>query len=192
MEAIKFILIGDSGTGKSSIAQRYVDNCWNHSGLQTIGVEFHCKTIDIDGVRVKLQIWDTAGQDKFESLVRSYYRGAHVCAIVFDLTNPDSLNNLRLWHKKFRESSQAKVVIAVGNKRDLAVAIDWGEIDMVLEELGIDTYLEVSALTGEGVQTLFETCARQAWRTMDHPPRETIRLQGLLPPREKPGCCTIL
>ena len=86
----KVVLVGNSCVGKSSIVIRYADDEFSDVFLATIGVDFRFKSFLLDGENVKLQIWDTAGQEKFRTITSSYYRGAHALMIVFDITDEQS------------------------------------------------------------------------------------------------------
>mmetsp|Transcript_1162 Transcript_1162/g.2804 ORF Transcript_1162/g.2804 Transcript_1162/m.2804 type:complete len:95 (+) Transcript_1162:25-309(+) len=82
----KVIIIGDSGSGKTSLLHNYLEGRFKKNTTQTIAVEFGCKRLTLGGKRIKLQIWDTAGQEKFRSVTRSYYRGAAGAIVVYDIT----------------------------------------------------------------------------------------------------------
>ena len=82
----KVVLSGPSGSGKSSILQRYVNDTFSEAYISTIGVDFMVKTLNVNGGYVKLQIWDTAGQERYKAIVTAYYRGAHAIILVFDLS----------------------------------------------------------------------------------------------------------
>jgi GTPase SAR1 family protein len=83
----KVIVVGDSGCGKSCLIQRYLTNEFMDDYTVTLGVEYHSKTVKIDGsISVKLQFWDTAGQEAFHSLVKAFYRNAHAVVLVYDIT----------------------------------------------------------------------------------------------------------
>merc|ERR1712156_1407244 len=88
----KFLLIGDSGIGKTSILSRFSDNEFLTNFIPTIGVDFKIKTIDLNGKTIKLQLWDTAGQERFQAITNAYYRGAMGILIVYDITNSKSFN----------------------------------------------------------------------------------------------------
>ena len=85
---IKIVILGDSGVGKTTLLQQYVHNKLNANTKPTIGADFSKKEVEVDGQTVTLQIWDTAGQEKFQSLGFAFYRGADCCALCYDLTNP--------------------------------------------------------------------------------------------------------
>ena len=93
----KILLIGNSGAGKSCILMRYSENQFTNNFYNTIGVDFKVKNLQIDGKDVKLQIWDTAGQDRFRTITSSYYRGANGILIVYDCTDKESFENIKTW-----------------------------------------------------------------------------------------------
>ena len=102
---IKIVVIGDSGVGKTSLLQQYLNGSMNSQTKPTIGADFSKKTIEIDGQDVTLQIWDTAGQERFQSLGYAFYRGADCCALVYDITNANSFENLNKWKLGFIENA---------------------------------------------------------------------------------------
>ena len=94
----KYIIIGDSGVGKSCLLLQFLENSFKPNHEATIGVEFGTKVVGIDnGMSVKLQVWDTAGQDAFKSITRSYYRNAAGGLVVYDITNRNSFVNVLKW-----------------------------------------------------------------------------------------------
>jgi Ras-related protein Rab-1A len=98
LHLFKVVLVGNSCVGKSSIVIRYADNDFSDVFLATIGVDFRFKSFMLNGESVKLQIWDTAGQEKFRTITSSYYRGAHALMIVFDITDMQSyLDGTTYW-----------------------------------------------------------------------------------------------
>ena len=93
----KILLIGDSSVGKSSILLRFTDEVFEEQMSSTIGVDFRVKTVHIGGKTVKLTIWDTAGQEAFLSITRSYYRGADGALLVYDISRRATFQNLTRW-----------------------------------------------------------------------------------------------
>ena len=83
--------------GKSSIILRYTKNEFNASMVSSIGVDFKAKDIIVDNKKVKLQLWDTAGHERFRTITTSYYRGAHGIAIVFDLSDRETFEHVEKW-----------------------------------------------------------------------------------------------
>merc|ERR1712244_184218 len=121
----KYIIIGDTGVGKSCLLLQFTDKRFQPVHDLTIGVEFGARMINIDGKQIKLQIWDTAGQESFRSITRSYYRGAAGALLVYDMTRRDTFNHLTTWLEDARQHSNSNMVIMlIGNKSDLEARRD--------------------------------------------------------------------
>ena len=93
-QIFKILLLGDAGVGKSSIILRYTKNEYNAKMVSSIGVDFKAKDIIVNDKKVKLQLWDTAGHERFRTITTSYYRGAHGIATVFDLSDRESFEHI--------------------------------------------------------------------------------------------------
>ena len=159
----KIILIGNSGVGKSSILQRYMKRAFDANYKITIGVDFLMKSLVINNQIVKLQVWDTAGQEKYKSMVSSYYRGAHVALIVFDLTSHASFEALPNWIENFyKNGPEQKNTILIGNKNDL---VDERQVTQEEAELFSQTnnmmYFETSAKEGDNIDYVFNYTAEK-------------------------------
>ncbi|KAL5007990.1 hypothetical protein ScPMuIL_013571 [Solemya velum] len=153
----RIVLIGDSGVGKSCLLLRFADNTWTDTFITTIGVDFKIRTVDLDGKRIKLQIWDTAGQDRFKAITSCYYRGANGVIVVYDVTDMDSFYNVKNWLAEVeRYSSENVVKLIVGNKSDMktkrVVAFETGQ--EFCDRLGI-RFLETSAKSSSNVVQAF-------------------------------------
>uniref|UniRef100_A0A673VGI9 RAB2A, member RAS oncogene family n=1 Tax=Suricata suricatta TaxID=37032 RepID=A0A673VGI9_SURSU len=113
---------GRGGVGKSCLLLQFTDKRFQPVHDLTIGVEFGARMITIDGKQIKLQIWDTAGQESFRSITRSYYRGAAGALLVYDITRRDTFNHLTTWLEDARQHSNSNMVIMlIGNKRHLLI-----------------------------------------------------------------------
>eukprot|EP00485_Elphidium_margaritaceum_P021633 CAMPEP_0202712260 /NCGR_PEP_ID=MMETSP1385-20130828/36152_1 /ASSEMBLY_ACC=CAM_ASM_000861 /TAXON_ID=933848 /ORGANISM="Elphidium margaritaceum" /LENGTH=202 /DNA_ID=CAMNT_0049372231 /DNA_START=144 /DNA_END=752 /DNA_ORIENTATION=+ len=160
----KFTIIGDSGVGKSCLMMRFADDTFNESFITTIGVDFRFRTITVDDKIVKLQIWDTAGQEKFKTITSSYYRNAHAVMIVYDVSDRKSYENIEQWLsdiEKFCPSQVCKMII--GNKCDILDSereVDLASAQNFAENLKIP-YIETSAKTANNVETAFIKMVRQ-------------------------------
>ncbi|XP_029006755.1 ras-related protein rab7 [Betta splendens] len=122
---LKIILIGNSGVGKSSFMNRYVNHRFTNMYRATIGTDFFSKLLTVDGISVTMQIWDTAGTERFQSLGTPLYRGAHCCLLVFDVTSKASFLALEAWKKEFLVQGEPMdpshfPFIVLGNKTDLS------------------------------------------------------------------------
>jgi small GTP-binding protein len=116
----KYIIIGDTGVGKSCLLMRFIEGKFNTRYEVTVGVEFGAKVVNINEDPVKLQIWDTAGQETFKSITRSYYRSAAGALLVYDVTNRESFQNVHKWLDECREhGNPLMTIILIGNKVDL-------------------------------------------------------------------------
>ncbi|KAK4392935.1 Ras-related protein RABB1b [Sesamum angolense] len=117
----KYIIIGDTGVGKSCLLLQFTDKRFQPVHDLTIGVEFGARMVTIDGRPIKLQIWDTAGQESFRSITRSYYRGAAGALLVYDITRRETFNHLASWLEDARQHANPNMtILLVGNKSDLA------------------------------------------------------------------------
>jgi len=159
----KLILIGNSGVGKSSILQRYMNKTFEESYKCTIGVDFLMKSIEVKGKTVKLQLWDTAGQEKYKSMVSSYYRGANVALVVFDITSRSSFESLPLWIENYyKNGPEQKNIILIGNKKDMA---DQRQVTQEEAEEFSETnnmiYFETSAKEGDNIDYVFNFAAEK-------------------------------
>lgn len=155
--ALKLLVIGDGGVGKSSMIARYVDDKFSPEYVSTIGIDFKIKIIDAAGRKVKLQIWDTAGQERFHTITSAYYRGSHGLMIIFSLTDAQSFHHLQYWLRHIEEGAAGNVPkLLIGTKSDLHDKREvTSEVAAALaEEMGME-YMEASSKDGKNVQKAF-------------------------------------
>ena len=155
----KIILIGSSSVGKSSILRRYIQKVFNDVYSCTLGVDFFMKTIDVGEKSIKLQLWDTAGTEKFRSITTGYYRGANAAFVVFDLTSKPTFDCLSEWienYYKYSNPYSEKNVVLIGNKSDLIEKreVKEEEIDSFAKDNNIK-YFETSAKDGKNIDESF-------------------------------------
>ncbi|XP_051824264.1 ras-related protein Rab-2A-like [Antechinus flavipes] len=158
----KYIIIGDTGVGKSCLLLQFTDKRFQPVHDLTIGVEFGARLVSIDGKQIKLQIWDTAGQESFRSITRSYYRGAAGALLVYDITRRDTFNHLTTWLEDARQHANANMVIMlIGNKSDLDIRreVSKEEGEAFAQEHGL-IFMETSAKTAVNVEDAFISTAR--------------------------------
>jgi Ras-related protein Rab-1A len=142
---------------------RYADNSFTENFFNTIGVDFKIKTITLNDQVIKMQIWDTAGQDRFRTLTSSYYRGAHGIIIVYDVTNKDSFDNVKQWMQEIEKFASENVnKLLVGNKSDLEEQrkVTYDEGVELAKKFDIP-FLEVSAKNALNVEDTFITMASE-------------------------------
>ena len=154
----KYLIIGNSGVGKSCLLIRFTDDKFEEGYVTTIGVDFKIKTLEIEGKSVKLQIWDTAGQERFRNIVSTYYKGGHGIMMVYDITDLESFRYLDSWLKEIEKNASKNVYkILVGNKNDMEkerkVSFEKG---MEFANLHGMKFFETSAKENKNVEEAFK------------------------------------
>ncbi|XP_046944476.1 ras-related protein Rab-36 isoform X5 [Neofelis nebulosa] len=164
----KVVVVGDLYVGKTSLIHRFCKNVFDRDYKATIGVDFEIERFEIAGIPYSLQIWDTAGQEKFKCIASAYYRGAQVIITAFDLTDVQTLEHTRQWlEDALRENEPGSCfVFLVGTKKDLlsGAACEQAEVEAVrlASEMRAE-YWSVSAKTGENVKAFFSRVAALAF-----------------------------
>ena len=163
--SFKFVLVGDSAVGKTAMCKQFCEHKFDENQAQTVGLEFGTRSLDIKGTKVKLQIWDTAGQEKFHSITRNYFRSAMAVFLVFDVTNRDSFSHLSVWaDDAMKLSPTSSIKVLVGNKTDLAEkrAVSTAEAQDFAEQNGLK-FFETSALSGDRIEDTFIETAHDVY-----------------------------
>jgi len=165
----KYIIVGDSGVGKSCLLLQFTDKKFLPTHDLTIGVDFGSKIVQCNKQHIKLQIWDTAGQDSFRSITRSYYRGAAGAFLVYDVTHRESFNHLRSWFNDIRTYANETInIIIIENKSDLVNKfgdhsakrmVSYEEGKKFADDHGL-MFFETSAKTATGVDDVFESMTK--------------------------------
>ncbi|KAJ6246985.1 ras-related protein rabd2a-like [Anaeramoeba flamelloides] len=189
------LLIGDDSVGKSGLLNRFADNTFNENFPSTIGVDFKTKTVRLDGRNAKLQIWDTAGHERFRSITNSYYRGAHGIFIVYDTTNLNSFNNIKIWLEGIDQNASDSVVkVLVGSKCDLVSerAVEYEKAKSLADILGI-SYIETSSKNCSNVEEAFILMSKELFKreTTSCSDKQEIQIVDLSEPKvkKKSSCC---
>ncbi|KAF0989486.1 hypothetical protein HZS_3431 [Henneguya salminicola] len=159
----KYIVIGDTGVGKSCLLLQFTDKRFQPVHDLTIGVEFGSRVINIDNKDIKLQIWDTAGQESFRSITRSYYRGAAGALLVYDITRRETFSHLVTWLDDVRQHASPNIVIMlIGNKCDLEDKreVKREEGEAFSREYGL-IFMETSAKAATNVEDSFIGMAKE-------------------------------
>ena len=158
-ESIKVVLIGNSGVGKTCISQRYISNSYSSQEGSTIGASYFQKQLSLNGKTVQLDIWDTAGQEKYRSMGKMFYKDAYIVLLIYDITDKKSFKDLKnVWFDEVEKSGEKHTVLAVvGNKSDryLEEQVDEDDARKYADEIGA-VYELVSAKTGDCINALFE------------------------------------
>lgn len=157
---IRCITLGDTATGKTSLLTRIAFDCFDESYDATIGIDYMTRVVRRDGRSIKLQLWDTAGAERFRSIIASYFRQSQVCFLVYSLTNRTSFLHVRTWYKLAVESNFTGRFILVGTKyshrdhhRARAREVSHHEGQELADQLDIP-FLETSASEDYHVHTL--------------------------------------
>ena len=180
---IKITLLGNPGVGKTCIISKYIYDTFEENEESTIGANFSEKVIKRDDKEILLNIWDTAGQEKFHSLGKHFYKDSYIVCFVYDITNQESLDSLKTtWYPDLQKYGEKYVVLAVvGNKSDLYEEdnlADESQARNFAKEINA-TFFLTSAKSGDGIEKLFNTLADQYFSPEFAPKaKEMIKKRG--------------
>ena len=161
----KIIMVGNSMVGKSTFLVRYVDNTFNPQKA-TVGLDYRTKKVVKDGETFNLELWDSAGQERYRTIVFNYFKHSKAACVVFDITTPQSLEDARFWFKQLSIHCGDDIPkVLIGNKADLLNEIPGKDKEKHLEDVrplikAVEDefnakYFLASAMTGEGVKEVF-------------------------------------
>ncbi|CAD8045242.1 unnamed protein product [Paramecium primaurelia] len=200
-QLFKIIILGDSGVGKTSLMNQYVNARFTQQYRATVGADFMAKEVMIDDRMVTLQIWDTAGQERFQSLGGAFYRGADCCVLVYDITNPKSFDSLDSWRDEFLMQGQPKdpehfPFVVLGNKLDKATErkVQESKAQQWCKSHGNIQFFEVSAKDATNIEQAFQDIAKAAAsqekdEEIFFPTTVTLTKQSQKPQAKQGGCC---
>ena len=162
---IKVILIGDSGVGKTNIMSKFLKNQFLENSKATVGVEFGSKLFIHENHKIKAQIWDTAGQEKYKAITGAYYKGSKGALVIYDITRKDTFSNIDKWVNDLKTTGDPKItIIIIGNKNDLA------DRRQVTKEEGEEraksfgcAFLETSAFSGDNIDKAFDIMVKEIY-----------------------------
>ena len=190
------LLLGDCGVGKTAVVSRYTNDTFNPKYENTIGVDFAIKTVRVLDCTCKLQIWDTAGHERFRTITRAHYRGARGFILVYDVSDIKSFENLKYWLEQIREyadASRLDIVVAANKCDDSRVAVSAQEGEEFARSNGC-AFFEVSAKTGSNIDAMFTCLAELMVRRVTEPQGSQRRPGGVRLPmageiRRRPSRC---
>ena len=186
----KILLLGDSSVGKTCFLMRYTDNTFQEIHMSTIGLDYKLKNVQLDdGKIVKIQIWDTAGQDRFRSITKNYYKGAHGIILIYDVTSRKTFENVKNWVDQIREEVSPKVsIILVGNKIDDVQGrkVKTEEGVNMAKECGL-SFFETSAKSGENIDSTFNELVKRTVEAYTKIDGQGDKLNSKK--QKKKGCC---
>ena len=153
----KIVLIGDTSVGKTNILSKYLTDEFDAKSKATVGVEFGVKNFKIENNIVKVQIWETAGEERYRSITNAYYKGAKGSLLVYDITNKKSFENVEKWISDLKANADEDIsMILLGNKTDLedkrVVTTEEGKNKAEFYNL---TFMETSALNGNNIREAY-------------------------------------
>ena len=161
----KVSLIGDSGTGKTSIITRFIDNIFKEDTSTTIGVDFKIVSFDLGNeIYAKMQIWDTCGSERFKSLTANFLKTCTAFILVFDLSRLNTFKNIDNWIKVIKENTNPKFFILIGNKCDLENerVVDKNDI-LDYCEINNFAYIETSVKNNTNIEKIFKEVTYQLY-----------------------------
>ncbi|XP_043116032.1 ras-related protein Rab-25-like [Puntigrus tetrazona] len=200
----KVVLIGESGVGKSNLLSRFTKNEFNHDSRTTIGVEFSTRTVQLNGLTIKAQIWDTAGLERYRAITSAYYRGAVGALLVYDISKHLTYESAERWLKELYDHADPHIVVMlVGNKSDLAAvrSVPTEDAKDFAEKNGL-LFMETSALESVNAEAAFNTVLTEIHKKVSSKEvtRGSINAVTLSQPKaaaddaqdEKKACCKTL
>ena len=166
--SFKIIVVGDSGVGKSCLTMKGTKNHFEECYSPTVGFEFFTFNIRINDKNIKLQIWDTCGQEAYRSLITSFYRNASLAILVYSIDNVNSFNNIEAWLNEIKSQANPETkVFLIGNKIDLEdqrkITIEMAQT--FSNEHSFNFFVETSAKTGFNSQNVFVEAAKELFLT---------------------------
>jgi len=201
---LKVIILGDSGVGKTSLFNKFINDKFSKSYQATIGADFLTKEMTVDDNVVTMQIWDTAGQERFQSLGVAFYRGADACILVYDVTDQKSFESVETWMNEFLMQATPKSpkefpFMILGNKADLAKTkrgVPEAKAQAYCKSKNDIPFYETSAKDNINVEQAFYTIARNAMKQEDkhgrYQPPPVWDLGKKEDTKKKADCCSIL
>ena len=156
---LKTVILGDVDTGKTTLLKRFINNVFDSNCMRTIGVDFQTKACKLDGMDIKLMIWDFAGQQRFSYMFPEYLNGTLGGILMYDITNYSSFYHIGKWLSLIQETNQKFPIILLGAKLDLNVFREIPhEVGVrVAKSLGFNGFIECSSKSGENIDLTFET-----------------------------------
>ncbi|HEY0089121.1 MAG TPA: Rab family GTPase, partial [Candidatus Lokiarchaeia archaeon] len=161
----KIWIFGDGGVGKTTLVNKYLTGVFKADTTITIGVDFHIKTLEMNGLKVRLQIWDFAGEERFRFLLPGYVRGSAGGIFMYDITRFASLKNINGWlqvlNTDIQKTPQLIPILLVGGKTDLEEyrTVSTKDALDIAKSFNLNGFIECSAKNGENIDVIFETIA---------------------------------
>jgi len=157
----KILIAGNGGAGKTTLLRRYVDEVFDDSTIETVGVDFFIKEINFDdlGTNCSLQLWDLGGQERFRHLLENFVMGARAALLLFDMTRMPLINEIMAWVNLVRVHDMNLPIMLVGTKSDLndAIAVDDETAHNIKQTFHMVDYIKTSSKSGTNVNEAFKS-----------------------------------
>ena len=191
---IKVTLIGESSVGKTSIINRYTKNAFTNELESTLGANYSQRKITLHGKKIRMDLWDTAGQEKYRAIGRHFYKESYIVCLVYDISNHDSFEKLKtIWYPELKEHGEKlKILAVVGNKIDkyLEEEVKEEESKLFSQEINaIDK--RTSAMEGTNIEELFNLLVEKYLTDIANLviEKENIKINNEEIKEKKKGCC---
>ncbi|CAK9808408.1 Ras-related protein Rab-24 [Anthophora quadrimaculata] len=194
---LKVVLLGHASVGKTSLVERFVNERFNESlsSQNTIGAAFAAKQIEIDGKKLIMGIWDTAGSEKYDAMTRIYYRGAKAAVVCYDITKANTFQRAKFWIRELRSIEEGCKVYICATKKDILEhgAVPSLDINIVQTyATGIQSKLFItSSKTGENVAELFNEIAQDFMSSPDNVQKIEEAIQ-IINKHKGTNCCHLI
>ena len=190
---LKILTLGDSAVGKSALLVRYTQNKFNSGYLSTVGIDYQSKKINYQNRDIEMQIWDSAGQEKYRAISKQYYKKANGILLLYDVTSRESFLGIKEWIRDINNMVTMKPsLILVGNKIDLERKVLTEEGEELSKKYNV-MFFETSAATGKGIEELFQALLENIMKDYDERKKqqeslllERLTIDGI---EEKKKCC---
>ena len=198
---VRVLTLGYTDVGKTSILLRFTKNHFHEKYVSTIGIDFKSKPLKIGkNTTVKVLVWDTAGQEKYKGIVKSFYNKANGIILTFDICNKESFAHLDYWVQELKENAYLEdlYIVLVGNKKDKeGRAVTYEEAKKYSDDNQFGGYFEVSAKSGEGINELFIDIAKNSLQKIINKNNENSENQNIrlsifdtnTPAQKDKACC---
>ena len=196
---VKIILIGEANAGKTTIVERFCKSDLSNLYNPTIGVEFNSSIVEYNDKKVKLQFWDTAGQEVFAPIIKNYYKNVAGLFLVVDLTSSKSISKIGFWLEEYNKNKNDcnydSNIIIVGNKKESSKrVVGYDDINEICKNKGYE-YYEVSALNNENIEEIKEKMLSGIFKNIENGNNlgisgpKTILLSETTNKNDKTCCC---
>ena len=193
IKSYKVLLLGNSYVGKTCILLRFSEDSFNENYELTIGLNYRIKTLNIDNNPIKMQIWDTSGEEKFKAIAKNFYRGAHGVLLIYDICEKNSFLDVRDWIEQIVENTDNDnmVMILCGNKCDKEKEriITKEEGEDLAKNYGIP-FFECSAKNNTNINEMFNTMAQNIYSKIGNRYSIAVKLNSNKFKKKMGKCCS--